>query len=354
LVVVSRHFAIWKKMRLELHQDPSDLIKLEVEWNNLLERGVTNTVFQTWEWNQLWWKHFGHLGRLLLLTVRDSEGGILGIAPLFQNSDGGSQKSVQFLGGTDLSDYLDFIVIRGKESVFYSAVAEFFRTHHGFWDVIDLHCVPATSPTIEWLDGFWQEREFQKTLSVEDVCPRTQLPSSWKAFLSGMRQKDRHEIRRKINKIGREAENYGYCATTLVSFPDDISSFLALHRKSAATKTAFMNTRREEFFRDVARRFLQKGWLELSFLEADRSRVASLFNFKYGDTIYVYNSGYDPEFRHWSPGWVLISHSIEDAIKRGVKTYDFLRGNESYKYRFKAENFEIYQYTIQRREERFH
>jgi CelD/BcsL family acetyltransferase involved in cellulose biosynthesis len=192
---------------------------------------------------------------------------------------------------------------------------------------------------------------FRVHLSVEDVCPRAQLPSSWKTFLAEMRSKDRHEIKRKINKIRREVGDYRYCVTTPLEFDEDMEAFLKLHRKSDTQKTAFMDWKKSVFFKEMAWILLQERWLELSFLEANGSKLAALLNFNYGDAVYVYNSGYDPEFGHWSPGWVLISHSIQEAIERGAKTYDFLRGNESYKYRFRAKDFEIYRYTVQRREE---
>ena len=59
--------------------------------------------------------------------------------------------------------------------------------------------------------------------------------------------------------------------------------------------------------------------------------AAALFCLEYGDTVGLYNSGFDPEARALSPGVVLIARTIEDAIARGFRRYDFLRGEEPYK-----------------------
>ncbi len=337
---------------LQIHQNLSDLVNLETEWKELLGRSATNTIFQTWQWNRLWWKHFGRPGELFLFCVRDSGDNLLGVAPLFYHLDRDQRKTIQFIGGTDLSDYLDFIVSEGSEASFYSAVVDFLSTHLDLWDVLDLHCLPPESPTLKIFRGLCKQKGFREILTVEDVCPRVKLPSSWNEFLAGMSQKQRHEIKRKINKIRRESEGCRYIAVDSASFPEGIQSFVDLHQKSNARKMDFMNTKRKGFFREMAWLLLQEGWLELVFLEANHHKLAGLLNFRYRDTVYAYNSGYDPEFSHWSPGWVLISHSIRNAIEGGARDYDFLRGNESYKYQFNARDTEIYNCIIQMGEEK--
>jgi len=267
------------------------------------------------------------------------------------SSEGDGPKRLGFLGGTDLSDYLDFIIRRGEEVPFFEAVADLITTHGELWDTLDLHCLPSDSPTLEHLVRICEKSGFPHTLVMEDVCPRVELPSSWETFLAGMNRKNRHEIRRKSKKIRREAGEYRYLNSSAPFILQDMESFIELHKKSDPAKAVFMNQTREDFFREMASCLHRAGWLDISFLEANGRRLAGLVTFKYGDSLYLYNSGYDKEFGHWSPGWVLISHSIEDAISKGVKTYDFLRGNESYKYRFGARDYVIYRYTVYRREE---
>jgi CelD/BcsL family acetyltransferase involved in cellulose biosynthesis len=342
-------------IRVKLHEDPVILTVLEREWTDLLRWSATNTLFQTWEWNQLWWKHFGLSEGFFLLTIRDAGDRLVGIAPLFFDPIGEPPRRLQFIGGIELSDYLDFIVRRGSETSFFSALVGFLDEHRTTWDLVDLHCLPAESSTLSEFRALCQQRDgWEENLSVEDVCPKTSLPSTWEDFLAGMRQKDRHEIRRKINKLRREAEGYRYHVTTPPDLPGDTEAFLELHRKSGTAKTVFMNPKREAFFREMTETTLHAHWLELSFIETAGKKIAALLSFKYGDTVYVYNSGYDPEFSHWSPGWVLVSHSIQDAIKKGVKLFDFMRGSESYKYRFSARDSEIYRYRVGYRKEHVH
>ena len=50
----------------------------------------------------------------------------------------------------------------------------------------------------------------------------------------------------------------------------------------------------------------------------------------------LYNSGFDPAHAELAPGIVLLAHVIRDAIERGVPVFDFLRGEEPYKYGLRA------------------
>ena len=61
------------------------------------------------------------------------------------------------------------------------------------------------------------------------------------------------------------------------------------------------------------------------------------------------SSGLDPAaFAALSPGVVLTAAAIERAIDLGRAEFDFLRGDEEYKYRFGAIDHSIYRLTLQR------
>jgi CelD/BcsL family acetyltransferase involved in cellulose biosynthesis len=88
------------------------------------------------------------------------------------------------------------------------------------------------------------------------------------------------------------------------------------------------------FFRAIAPITAACGWLQLTFLTVDGVPAAGYLNFDYNNRILVYNSGLLPEgYAHLSPGIVLLTYNIRYAIEHGRKAFDFLRGNEEYKYR---------------------
>jgi len=62
--------------------------------------------------------------------------------------------------------------------------------------------------------------------------------------------------------------------------------------------------------------------------------VAAFLCLEFGGSVGLYNSGFDPARAALAPGIVLLAHVIRDAIDRGFPVFDFLRGEEPYKYGF--------------------
>ena len=76
------------------------------------------------------------------------------------------------------------------------------------------------------------------------------------------------------------------------------------------------------------------GGARLWFPDSGRAPIAAFLCLEYGGTVGLYNSGFDPTRARLAPGIVLLAHVIRDAIERGFAIFDFLRGEEPYKYAF--------------------
>jgi CelD/BcsL family acetyltransferase involved in cellulose biosynthesis len=74
----------------------------------------------------------------------------------------------------------------------------------------------------------------------------------------------------------------------------------------------------------------------LYVLSHEGAPVAALLMFYFGQSAIYYQAGWDPNSRvaSLSPAAVLMARTIEDAISRGMRWYEFLRGDEVYKARW--------------------
>ncbi|MDH7500392.1 MAG: GNAT family N-acetyltransferase, partial [candidate division NC10 bacterium] len=214
---------------------------------------------------------------------------------------------------------------------------------------LDLHCLPAHSPTLQALPDLARSLGYRVSVEVEEVCPVLKLPESWEAYLSLLNGKDRHELRRKMRKAETASPplRFRQCSEEECA-RQDIQSFICLHRKSRPDKEAFMNGPMQGFFREASQTFAQKGWLRLYILEREEKAAAAMLCFDYQTTLYLYNSGYDPELSLLSPGIVLIGYCLRDAIALGKQCFDFMRGQENYKYRLGGKDSPIYRLRVEK------
>jgi CelD/BcsL family acetyltransferase involved in cellulose biosynthesis len=102
----------------------------------------------------------------------------------------------------------------------------------------------------------------------------------------------------------------------------------------------------ELFFRSIADAMAEQKLLRLNILELGDKPVAATMCFDYRDTVYLYNSGYEPEYSWLSVGVISKALCIKDSIDRHKKRFDFLKGAEAYKYHLGGQELPLYNCTL--------
>ncbi len=162
------------------------------------------------------------------------------------------------------------------------------------------------------------------------VTARLSLPAEYGEYLHEIGKKERHEIRRKRRRF-QDVHGSPELVTDRGS-GEGFRRFVELHRSSAGAKGRFMNPAMEALFAALAD---QPGWLVDLLCGEDGRPVAATFSYADADGFYLYNSAYDRASAA-SPGIVLLSMLIEREIEAGRTTFDFLKGDEPYKFRLGA------------------
>jgi CelD/BcsL family acetyltransferase involved in cellulose biosynthesis len=328
-------------MQTQIHATPAVFDELTGEWNALLHRSSSETVFLTREWQQTWWRELGD-GDLRVLTMRSDDGELVGIAPLFFEENPLGSVEVALVGCKEVSDYLDFIFARGHESACFRAVVNFLKSSDApQWHTVGLCNIIEPSPTLTIFRDMLNAEGWNVHVAFEDVCPIVPLPETFEAYLAMLDGKERRELQRKLRRAGDEA------VTTFTqsaeSLDRDVDGFLELMKASLVSKSNFMTPRMARFFHAAARAMFDVGWLQLAFLEVEGVRAATYMNFIYDNRVLVYNSGLDPhKFSYLSPGQVLVGRLIEKAISDKRSAFDFLQGSEDYKYKLGGQDVKLY------------
>jgi CelD/BcsL family acetyltransferase involved in cellulose biosynthesis len=313
---------------------------LEESWDALVPDCDVKAFFLSHDWQRLWWESFGE-GRELLLLAFQQASETVGIAPMQRQDD-----VISFLGDTDLFDFHDFIIPQGKEASFYPVLEDYLTSQP--WQKLYFPSLSQASPTLEYLPQMAERQGWQCLVEQEDVSPTLTLPVDWDTYLSELRKKDRHELRRKFRRLeaadGFEPKVY----TDPGDVAEKLDYFFDLMRQSREEKHRFLTPEREAFFREMAVALAEVGVLGLWFLEQNGTPVSSALCFDYCGRRLLYNSGFDPEYADLSVGLLLKATCIRDAIERKLTSFEFLRGDEPYKYHLGGVDQAVYCMTVSR------
>lgn len=335
-------------MQTTIYTNASGFEQLAQEWDDLLVRSVNAPFFMRYIYQRTWWQYLGN-DDLVLIAIRTHEGRLMGLAPLYGGTNQTGQRELSFVGCVDVSDYLDLLVDRDCVEPVYEALLDCLGDSQVAWDKLYLCSLPHHSITHTRLAETARARGWQAKVRQQDVCPVITLPGDWESYLAGIDKKQRHEIRRKMRKIETEAQTRWYAIDSIEGLDEAMTAFIELHQKSTRDKEDFWNDALISFFKALAVELAKMGWLKLYFIEVNGSRAASMLCFDYNNEFLLYNSGFDPEqFANLSPGNVLTAYTIQDAIRLGRSRYDFLRGDEVYKFRFGAAAEPVYDLEVYR------
>ncbi len=320
--------------------------EVDTHWRTMYNEMPSSSVFDSPEWNRVWWEHFGADSQLMIRCVKRGDGSAAIVAPM--KLDNAHDEGVcTFLGGSDLVDYLGF---KHNNDLQDDDVAALLESLHDEPNVLALvfESLPEDSHTIHALrnvagDTGWELHEWD-----EGVAPRVLLPKSEEEYFASLNKKHRHELRRKLRRLDQAGE----IAQVEFSDPEDVAcgmnEFMRLHRLSSIDKREFMNAEREAFFRDAAFRMAENGRTRLTFLSIDGEYVATSLSFVVSKVKYLYNSGYDPERSWHAVGLLNHALNILASIRQGFEVYDFMRGDERYKYHLGAHNRSIFTLRLDR------
>jgi CelD/BcsL family acetyltransferase involved in cellulose biosynthesis len=309
-------------------------------WDALVSASRLRSPFLSWTWQSEWVRTFADDRRLEIRCVEDGGGDLVAILPLYETPTG----SLQMIGGADVSDYLDLIAVQGREEEAWMALLQSRTAERVEWE---LHAVPEASPTVAVLPPLAAACGLAVLATVEERCPVLALPSSWETYLARLSGKHRHELQRKMRRLERDAPDaHPSCVATPAEISARLGDFLALHRASRVGKARFMDERMERFFRVALTAFARRGAARLWFLDTASGPIAAFVTIEWDGTVGLYNSGFSPDRATLSPGVVLLAQLIRDAIAGGRAKFDFLRGEERYKYEFEPVAEAVYRVRI--------
>lgn len=322
--------------------DDAGFYALKSDWQALISQSSSVTFFQTWEWLSTWWRHLGE-GDLWILVARE-QGTVIGIMPLvISTGNRTGLRRVNWLAR--FSDCHDLIALPSESETCADAFLNYIAKCTEKWDLCDLGGLPESAALVQTK----ATRSLIPLVRSDYSCPVLSLPSSLEAYLGSYSSKMRYNILRQQKQLEK-------AFTVEIAMVQDncaeyMQNLFKLHNEqwqSVGMPGMFKDSKVQNFHLDMAQQFLERGWLRLHYLRLNGELCAAIYGFQMGPTYSYYLSGMDKRFSKYGLGSVMILHSISDAIKNGCSIYSFLKGEEPYKYFWKAQNEQLVRLVIMR------
>jgi len=341
--------------RVQEINDIRQLDQVRQTWSSLLARTPGATFFQTLDWLEVYWRHFGAGQRLRLLVVHDRDEWPIGILPLVVRWDRTRLGPVRTLT-YPLDDWGSFYGPIGPdpEAVLRAGLAHVRATPRD-WQVLSLRWVDTAGSdagvppaAAEGAGGKMYPRVRAQTSLIE-------LQGGWESYLAERGSKWRNNLRRWQRKLQEQGEltfhRYRPRGAALgESDPrwDLFDTCVDLARRSwqgtSRTGTTLSHATVAGFLRDLHARAAAVGGLDLNLLRLDGKPLAFAYNYFHHGHVYGLRIGYDASLSQNGVGNMMYTSVIEDSFRRGDHTYDLGAGSLDCKRHFRTEVRDIWQY----------
>ena len=341
-------------MEFKIFNSFDNLTSRQDDWNQILKESASHVPFLTYQYQRTWWETRGggewpEDSELVLAAAFEGDR-LVGVAPLFSTENILGKQALMLVGSIEVSDFLDFIVRPEDLPAFTEGLMEFLSSDPGVpeWAVLDLYNLLEESPTLAALEEAAGQRGWAYKKVHLQPSPYIVLPGGFETYLAEIDKKQRHEIRRKLRNVEQSlAEGGFYIVEAEAQVEADTQGFIEMMAEDPSKKD-FLTEKMREHLHKTARMAFDAGWLHLAFFTLDGNKAAGNISFNFDGRLWLYNSGWEWDYRDYSPGWVLVAYLLEWATEHGIREFDFMRGNEAYKYKFGAVDRHIYRVVVER------
>jgi CelD/BcsL family acetyltransferase involved in cellulose biosynthesis len=385
---------------LEINQI-DQLPQFRHEWGVLLSQTAGASFFQSLDWLEVYWRHFGQDQTLRVLVVLD-EDRPTGVLPLVVRREATRVGRLRVLT-FPLHDWGSFYGPIGPDPARTLASGlEHIRQTRRDWDILELRWLGAPGTDPMYAQHAMLAAGFQGCQTVWDSTSVVELSGSWQSYWSARKGAWLRRFRRAENRLAQQGEIsfVRYRPLARISHQSGKSSdrvpLLArpavpsvthcpalldepavaptgekcglgesqgdgsprwdlydaceeLARRSwqgAATDgTTLSHDAVRNFLREAHQTAAAAGAVDLSLLSIGGRPAAFVYGYQYGGYVSGLRRGYDAERSREGAGNVLLAYTLRDSFARGDRIYDLGVGSLESKRHFQTRLLPILRFS---------
>jgi CelD/BcsL family acetyltransferase involved in cellulose biosynthesis len=320
---------------LEIIDDYAAFVALEAEWNDAVERARIPHPFLRHEWVRTWWDAFSTPAARLHIQIVRANGRVTAIAPFMRDTAamyGIRARRVRFIHN-DHTPRTD-IIVADDAAASYRAIWRALREDRERWDVLQLSQLERDSRTQRLFREFAAADRLANGTWRSSDSPYLQLTGTWDAYLNSLPAKFRSNLRNRLSrlaKIGSPSLEVLTDRRAIEAAAEEAYRLESSGWKREAGTAIASDPAVHRFYTALIERGTGAGWLQLLFLKVGDRRIATSYGACFDNRLFLFKTGYDPEFATGAPFKILTSLAIQQACAQGLTEVDFLGDAEPWK-----------------------
>jgi CelD/BcsL family acetyltransferase involved in cellulose biosynthesis len=336
-------------LHLEVLRDREGMERLASHWDDLLNESAVRTPFMSWDWADIWWKHFESEYRAVFGVAWGEGGQLVALVPFIvgpgQTSTRKHLRELAYFGGLGevVSEGLDCMALPGHEALLGRLMGLVFESIRGEWDSAHFGFADESSPYFQTLHQALQKYGTGDELTNRQASPIIHLgDKAWDSYL----MERSGNFRKKFRRISAAATAEFQMSFREPVGEEDVGHFvdelLALHGvRWTEEQSLFLRPRARAFHHELAKRWINERRVVLLVMDFLGEPVAANYAFAEGGKMWDYQGGWKLEHIELSPAKLLNAENIRRAIAHGIKEIDMLPGDLEYKSKWTGVSREV-------------
>lgn len=338
-------------MNIRVVESDNDFLSLRNDWDRLAQNLM---LTQKFTWMYTWWMYLKEGNKLWILVVEE-DNKVIGIAPLYVRKI----PILKFLTieilcflGEKITPYLDFLILQDQRREIVFQMLLTFVLQNLPYDILRLDDINSRYSNFD----LWQKYSTLLDLKMEVLyeCPKICFSQfeSYNDYYKQLSKNHRQSLKFRYNKTKQNNVHIEYIFKKNIT--EDEMNTLAnihikrqkfLHEKGVSGRYSHFTDQRENKLIKSSFCSGEPDSKMLACMKCNDSIVAYILLFVNKNTLSYWNTAFDTDYELYAPTKLLINELIKYAFENKYEYLDFMRGGDSYKFRWANDVSVNYQIT---------
>lgn len=325
-------------MKVVIHKEIEVLDKIMPKSEDLINNFYEITIFQDINWIKSWWSIKSKQLNITPYIIEVREGiKTIGILPFYCASKRIGILNFRILKPMGLPQSAYLLPILSKnflpEQIVEAALKKLYE-EKAKWDYIEWAGLPENSVVDSYLNKSLLRKDFVLEKQSMKNCQFIDLDRDFGGIMSKINSKLIKDVQYKERKLTKEGNLTFHKVQTEQEIEPIMNQLFEFHLewwKNEDNPSVFRIKEEREILMLAAKNLFKSNLLHLDYISHNDEIVAVNFGMSYGRSSYLYKHAINIKYQKYSPGSLLLLYLIRDAYDEGLKTVDFLSGDEGYK-----------------------